>query len=338
MDPVVELPEQAPEGAITDVAGVEVGHFTDDRRPTGCTVFLTRDGAVAGVDVRGAGPGTRETDLLDPVNAVQRIHAIALSGGSAFGLDTATGVMRFLEENGVGFDVGVARVPIVPAAILFDLEVGDASVRPDANAGYQACRAATAARPAEGNVGAGAGATVGKIYGMDRAMKSGIGTSSIRLDGIAQTPGITVGAMVAVNAVGDVYDPTTGALIAGVRSLDGAGLTGAMPAILRGEPLPAVLGGTATTIGVVATDVALTKVEATKMAQMAHDGLARAINPIHTAFDGDTIFGLATGTSSREADITLIGALAAEVVARAVVRAVRAAVGIPGLPSCSELG
>jgi len=317
--------------SITDVAGIKVGHFTDTRRPTGCTVILTEEGAVAGVDVRGAAPGTRETDLLNPLNSVQQVHAIMLSGGSAFGLDTATGAMRFLEERGIGFNVGVAHVPIVPAAILFDLEVGDAKIRPDAEAGYKACKAATTSTPAEGNIGAGAGATIGKLFGMARAMKSGIGTSAIKLEGL------TVGAIVAVNAVGDVFDPASGRIIAGARAKDGKSLVNSMAALLRGEPLPPMLAGTATTIGVVATDVALTKVQASKVAQMAHDGLARTINPVHTAYDGDTIFALATGKSSKPVNVTLIGALAAEAMAQAVVRAVRAARGITGLPSASDL-
>jgi L-aminopeptidase/D-esterase-like protein len=322
-------------GAITDVSGVKVGHFTDQRRPTGCTVIICEEGAVAGVDVRGAAPGTRETNLLDPINTVQQVHAVVLSGGSAFGLDTATGVTRYLEERGIGYPTGVARVPIVPAAILFDLSLGDPKIRPDAEAGYKACKAATASAPAEGDVGAGAGATVGKLFGMKRAMKSGIGTATIRLnDGKTS---LTIGAIVAVNAVGDVFDHKTGRIIAGARTADGKALLGSMDAILRGEALPQSLGGTATTIGVVATDVKLDKVQATKVAQMAHDGLARAINPIHTASDGDTIFALSTGKSLRAANVTLIGALAAEATARAVVRAVRAAKGIEGLPSATDL-
>jgi len=325
-------------GAITDVAGIKVGHFTDSRRPTGCTVIMCEEGAVGAVDVRGAAPGTRETDLLDPINTVQQVHAVVLSGGSAFGLDTATGVMRYLEERGIGFDARVARVPIVPAAILFDLGVGDAKIRPDAEAGYKAAKDATSAAPAEGNVGAGAGATVGKLFGINRAMKGGIGTASIKLPGGKDgKSSLTVGAIVAVNAVGDVFDPATGKVIAGARTKDGKALMDAMSAILRGEPLPPSLGGTATTIGVVATDVKLDKVQATKVAQMAHDGLARTINPTHTASDGDTIFALATGKSSRAANVTLIGALAAEAMAQAVLRAVRAAKGISGLPGAAEL-
>jgi L-aminopeptidase/D-esterase-like protein len=318
--------------AITDVAGIKVGHFTDSRRPTGCTVILVEESAVAGVDVRGAAPGTRETDLLDPVNTVQMVHAILLAGGSAFGLEAATGVVRYLEERGIGYNVGVARVPIVPAAILFDLGVGDPKFRPDAEAGYKACKAASSGAPGEGNVGAGAGATVGKLFGMSRAMKGGIGTSSIKLES-----GVTVGAIVAVNAVGDVFDHSTGKPIAGARTKDGKSLLNSMAAILGGEPLPPMLAGASTTIGVVATDAVMTKAQATKVAQMAHDGLARAINPVHTAADGDTIFALATGKSTKAANVTLIGALAAEAMSRAVIRAMRSAKGLPGLPSAADL-
>ena len=321
-------------GSITDVAGIKVGHFTDSRRPTGCTVILCEDGATGGVDVRGSAPGTRETDLLDPKNLVQQVHAVVLSGGSAFGLETATGVVRYLEEHGIGYDVGVAKVPIVPAAILFDLGVGDAKVRPDAEAGYKACKAASSNPVAEGNVGAGAGATVGKLFGMNRAMKGGLGTASIKVG-----KDLTVAAIVAVNAVGDVIDPTTGKLIAGARTTDGKKLAGTMAAILRGEALPPLLGGTNTTIGLVATDAKLDKAQAQKVAQMAHDGLARAINPAHTMFDGDTIFAVATGktTSAKPANVTLIGALAAEALSAAIIRAIRAAKSLPNLPSSSDM-
>lgn len=324
-----------PKGSITDVAGIKVGHFTHSRRPTGCTVILCEDGATGGVDVRGSAPGTRETDLLDPKNLVEQVHAVVLSGGSAFGLESATGVVRWLEERGIGYDVGVAKVPIVPAAILFDLGVGDAKIRPDAESGYKACKAASNNPPAEGNVGAGAGATVGKVFGGKRAMKGGIGTASIKLP-----TGLSVGAIVAVNAVGDIIDPATGKIIAGARTPDGKRLMGTMAGILRGEALPPMLGGTNTTIGVVATDAKLNKAQAQKVAQMAHDGLARTINPAHTMFDGDTIFAVATGKSSSAlpANVTLIGALAAEVMAQAVVRAIKAARGIQNLPSAAELG
>jgi len=319
--------------SIVDVAGLSVGHFTDTRRPTGCTVVLTPHGATCGVDVRGAAPGTRETELLSPLNAVEQVHAVLLSGGSAFGLDAAGGVMRWLEERGVGVHVGPARVPIVPAAILFDLWIGDARIRPDAEAGYAACVAATRERPAQGSVGAGAGATVGKLFGIARAMKGGIGSASVTVDGI------TVGAIIAVNALGDVIDPGSGQPVAGARTADGRQLQGTMAALLRGELPAALQPGSATTIGVIATDATLTKAQAGKVAQMAHDGLARAINPVHTMGDGDTLFALATGAAGRPADVTLLGALAAEVTARAVLRAVRqasAVAAIPSLPACSD--
>ena len=325
-----------PAGSITDVAGLRVGHFTDTRRPTGCTVVLTADGAVAGVDVRGAAPGTRETELLSPLNAVEQVHALVLAGGSAFGLDAASGVMRWLDERGFGLQVGPARVPIVPAAILFDLWVGDASIRPDAAAGYAACEAASTEPVAEGNVGAGSGATVGKLFGLQRAMRGGIGCASVTVGGI------TVGALVAVNAIGDVIDPSTGQTVAGARTADGSALLGTMRALLRGDlPVP-LQAGSATTLGVVATDAVLTKAQANKMAQMAHDGLARAINPVHTMTDGDTVFALATGASRKTAHLTLLGALGAEVMATAVLRAVRAATalsgpGLPDLPAAGDL-
>jgi len=324
-------------GAITDVPGVRVGHFTDSQRPTGCTVVLTEAGAVGGVDVRGAAPGTRETDLLDPSNLVERVHAILLTGGSAYGLDAASGVMRWLEEHKFGFPAGPALVPIVPAAVLFDLGVGDPSIRPDAAAGYAACKAAGADAPAEGSVGAGAGATVGKLFGMGRAMKGGIGTASARVGRV------TVGAIVAVNAVGDVSDPASGAIVAGTRTEDGRRGPGAVAAILRGELPPALQGGMATTIGVVATDAVLTKAQARKLAQVAHDGLARTIEPSHTMWDGDTLFAVGTGQSGLPGNMLTLGVLAARVTASAVLRAVLAAKGIagPGLPtvpSASELG
>lgn len=319
--------------SITNVAGVKVGHFTDKRRPTGCTVILTQDGATGGVDVRGAAPGTRETDLLSPLNTVSVVHGVVLAGGSAFGLDTATGVVKYLEERRIGVDTRAARVPIVPAAILYDLGVGDAKIRPDAKAGYRACQAASSRTPEEGNFGAGAGATVGKLFGMERAMKGGIGSSAI----FVRPDGPVVGAIVAVNAVGDVMDPRSRLVIAGARTPDGKTTIDVMRSILNGEKLPPLLDGTATTIGVVATDAVLDKMGANKVAQMAHDGLARTINPVHTTADGDTIFALATGKSGRRGNITLIGALAAEAMATAVLRAVRAARGIPGIPSAADL-
>ncbi len=318
-------------GSITDVQGVKVGHFTDSRRPTGCTVLLFEKGATAGVDVRGGEPGTRETDLLNPVNTVQQVHAIALSGGSAFGLDVASGVMRYLEEHRIGFAVGDIVVPIVPSAILYDLEIGDAKIRPTAESGYKACQAATMERVVEGNVGAGAGATIGKLFGMKQAMKSGLGSASVRVG----NTGIVVGAIVAVNAVGDVVDPKTGKMIAGARKPDGSAFMDSMAHIRQGYSVRADAANT--TIGVVATNVALDKAQATKVAQMAHDGLARTIYPVHTPSDGDTIFAVATGAIQTRANHGAIGALAAEVMAQAVQRAVMSARGIPGLPSYADL-
>jgi L-aminopeptidase/D-esterase-like protein len=309
-------------GAITDVSGIEVGHFSDPRRPTGCTVILAREGAVAGVDVRGAAPGTRETDLLAPGNFIQQVHAVMLAGGSAWGLAAADGAMQWLEERGIGFDVRFGRLPIVPAAVLFDLPVGDARIRPDAAAGYAACDAASTAAPAEGNVGAGSGALVGKLFGVHRAMKGGIGTASITVNGV------TVGALIACNALGDVLDPDTAQVVAGARTEDGRALLDTRRALLRGEVPQPLLAGTNTTLGVVATDAVLTKVQANRLAAVAHDGLARAINPVHTMSDGDTLFALATGRVPLEGDapgMTVLGTMAAEVVARATLRAVRAA-------------
>ena len=333
-------------GAITDIAGLKVGHFTDTRRPTGCTVLLCEQGVVAGVDVRGAAPGTRETDLLDPTNVIEQVHALLLTGGSAFGLAAADGVMRWLEERGHGIVVGPSRVPIVPAAVLFDLWVGDPRIRPDSAAGYQACDAASASTPAQGSVGAGAGAAVGKLFGIGRAMKGGIGTASIRVGAI------TVGALVAVNAIGDVLNPLNGKVIAGALADDGRTPLNSLAAICSGQLPAALMAGMATTIGIVATDALLTKAQTNKLASMAHDGLARSINPVHTQADGDTMFALATGGAGRTGQLdgaltgaltghlTVLGALAAEVTARAVQNAVRAAQGIaePHLPSARDLG
>lgn len=323
-------PELFP-GAITDVLGLRVGHFTDARRPTGCSVLMCPQGAVCGVDVRGAAPGTRETDLLRPDNLVEHVHALLLTGGSAFGLDAASGVVRWLEERGHGLGVGPAVVPIVPAAVLFDLWLGDHRVRPDAEAGYAACEAASHAPPAQGNVGAGAGASVGKLFGLDRGMKGGIGTASLKVGAI------TIGALVAVNPTGDVIDPSTGQVIAGTRGTDGQPRS-ATQAIAFGELPPRALPGMATTIGIVATDAVLTKTQCGKLATMAHNGLARCIDPVHTMADGDTLFALATGSSGRPGEMTVLGALAATVMSRAVLNAVRAAASLPGLPAARDLG
>jgi L-aminopeptidase/D-esterase-like protein len=320
---------------VTAVAGIKVGHHTLTERPTGCTVVLAEKGAVGGVDVRGASPGTRETDLLNPVNSVERVQAIVLSGGSAFGLDAASGVMKYLEERGLGYPTAVMPVPIVPAAILFDLGVGgNPKIRPTADCGYRAAMAATDGPVAEGNVGAGAGATVGKLAGPGRAMKAGIGTAAYTLP-----DGTVVAAIVAVNAAGDVIDPATAQVVAGVRTADGKRLADARTLIrspefkLPARP-PAALN---TTIGVVVTNARLTKAQATKLAQMAQDGVSRAVYPAHTPVDGDTIFTMATCERSEPGDVLLLGVFAADVVAQAIVRAARQAEGIPGFPASRDL-
>jgi len=319
---------------LTAVPGIKVGHFTLAERPTGCTVILAEAGVTAGVDVRGSAPATRETDLLNPVNLVQIAHAIVLSGGSAFGLDSASGVMRYLEERRIGFEFGPAHVPIVPAAAIFDLSVGDGRIRPGADCGYQAARAAADGPVVEGSVGAGAGATVGKAAGMGRSMKGGVGSASLSLPN-----GLIVAALVVVNAAGDVIDPANGQVVAGVRSADGKALADARKLLRAGG----AANGAArqnTTLGVVATNARLTKTEATRVSQMAHDGFARALAPAHTPGDGDVIFTLATGatgaTGSTTSDAGQVGALAAEVMADAIVRAARQATGVPGIPAVRD--
>jgi L-aminopeptidase/D-esterase-like protein len=305
------------EGFITDVAGIRVGHFTETRRPTGCTVILYESGAIAGVDVRGSAPGTRETDVLRPTNVVDKVNAVVLSGGSAFGLASATGVMRYLEERNAGFPTTAGNVPIVPAAILYDLAVGDGRIRPDAEAGYQACLNAKTGPIDEGSVGAGTGATVGKIMG-GRPMKGGIGTSSIKLDN-----GLVVGAIVAVNCAGDVIEPKTSKIIAGARTPDGNEFVDIMKSYRAGHG--PVSFGQNTTIGVIATNARFDKTQMTKIAEMSHDGIARAINPAHTFSDGDTLFALSTAKSEVKPNLSVIGALAAEAVSEAILRAVRKA-------------
>lgn len=332
---IIEGGELLPKRGIRTVPGVYAGHHTLDARPTGCTVVLVPAGAVGGVDVRGGAPGTRETDLLDPANSVQEVHGIVLAGGSAFGLDAAGGVSRFLEERDIGFAAGPARVPIVPAAILFDLSIGDPSIRPDADCGYRAAGAAMdAAEPlGEGNVGAGAGATVGKIAGLERAMKGGVGTAAIELPS-----GLIVAAVVAVNALGDVVDPATGRMVAGVRTRQGERLD-STGRILREERDAVNPPASNTVIGVVATNADLTKAQATRVAQMAHDGLARTVVPSHTPWDGDTMFALATGERALEPEygLTVVGALAADAVSEAILRAVAAAESIEGIPARDDL-
>ncbi len=321
--------------SIVDIPGIEVGHATDLDALTGCTVILCRKGAVGGVDVRGGAPGTRETDLLNPLNLVEKVHAVVLAGGSAYGLDAASGVMRYLEEQGIGFDTGAAKVPIVPAAILYDLALGSAKVRPDADMGYRAAESASAESCPEGNVGAGTGATVGKIFGMKSAMKSGLGSSCVDAGG-----GVLVGALVAVNAFGDVVDPHTGDILVGARStqlgplhLGAEGYFANTLETMRTFTGRTVMGFATksnTVIGVVATNAHLEKVGAAKVAQMAHDGLARVIRPAHTMLDGDTIFALSTG--NKNADVTTVGAFAAEAMTEAILRAVQAAESAGGLP------
>jgi L-aminopeptidase/D-esterase-like protein len=307
--------------AITDVPGIWVGHSTDLEAMTGCTVVLCPSGgAVGGVDQRGGSPGTRETDLLRPMHQVQQVHAVLLSGGSAFGLDAASGVVHWLEERGIGFDTRVAKVPIVPAAILFDLGMGKADVRPDAAMGYAACETATNGAVAEGSVGVGTGCRVGAILGPGRASKAGVGSASVDLGG-----GLVVGAIVAVNAFGDVVDPHSGNILAGARALRGEGFADTLATMkgLIGKNILRFAGRGNTVIGVVATNAKLSKEQVNKVAQMAQDGVARAIRPAHTMLDGDTLFALAT--AKKRADVNLVGAYAAEVVAEAIVRAVDAA-------------
>ena len=319
---------------LTAVPGVKVGHYTLSERPTGCTAILVEAGATAGVDVRGAAPASAETDLLKPVNLVQQVYAISLSGGSAFGLDSRSGVMRYLDERNVGFKAyGTINVPIVPAASLIDLNVGNnPKIRPTADCGYAAARAASTAPVVEGNVGAGAGATVGKSAGAGRAMKAGVGSTAIRMP-----DGLIVAALVAVNAAGDVIEPATGKVVAGVRTADGKSLADARALLTSGAiKQPARLGEN-TTLAVVATNATLSKTQVTKVAEMAHDGFARALYPSHTMGDGDTIFALATASQSAAADVSRIGALAAQVVADAIVRAARQATSIPGYPAARDM-
>jgi L-aminopeptidase/D-esterase-like protein len=326
--------------SITDVPGIKVGHETNYEALTGCTVILCPKGATGGVDQRGGAPGTRETDLLSPMNLVENVHAIVLAGGSAFGLDSASGVMKYLEEQKIGFNAGKVRVPIVPAAILFDLGIGDPNTRPDAVMGYQACLSASSAQPREGNIGAGTGCTVGKILGLTRAMKSGIGTSSLDIGN-----GIIVGAIVAVNAFGDVIDPNTGKIIAGARAAKVGPLkigeanffanTLSIMQTLIGQTALKFASRSNTVIGVVATNAKLNKNETNKVAQMAHNGLARTIRPAHTMFDGDTIFVLSTGR--KKVDLSIIGSFAAEVISEAILRAVMASESAADLPAANDI-
>jgi len=326
-----QAPARAKAG-LTAVEGIRVGHHTLSERPTGCTAILVDGDAVGGVSQRGGAPGTRETDLLDPLNMVDKVNAIVLAGGSAFGLEAATGTVRWLEEHDIGWSAGPSKVPIVPAAILFDLGVGgNPKIRPTADCGYKAAAAATTGAVQEGSVGAGAGATVGKLGGMGRAMKSGVGTASITLPS-----GLVVAALVAVNAVGDIIDPATGKVVAGVRNPDDT-FADARAILRSGVNAARPRAGENTTIGLVATNAKLTKPQAARMALMADDGYARAISPAHTNGDGDTVFSLATGRWDGTADISVIGALAAEAMADAIVRAATQATGAAGIPAARDL-
>jgi len=313
--------------SITDVPGVKVGHAQNVDAITGCTVILAEKGAVGGVDQRGGAPGTRETDLLRPLHRVEKAHAVLLTGGSAFGLDAAGGVMAYLEERKIGFNVGVTHVPIVPAAVIFDLWIGDHRIRPDAAMGRAACEAASNGPVEQGNIGAGTGACVGSLFGPSFQMKGGLGTASVDWGG-----GVIVGALAVVNAFGDVIDPATGQIIAGLRKPPQGKAFGDTLATMKSRLGKAATSfvGRNTVIGVVATNAALTKEQANKVAQMAHDGLARAIRPAHTMSDGDTIFALSTG--GKAANVNLIGACAAEAFAQAVINGVRAAKSLGGRP------
>jgi L-aminopeptidase/D-esterase-like protein len=322
---------------LTAVDGIKVGHFTMPGRPTGCTVILVDgEGAPAGVSQRGGAPGTSEIALLDPLNLVDKVNAVVLAGGSAYGLEARQGVMRYLEERNIGWKVSTGVVPIVSSAILIDLGFGgNSKIRPDADCGYKAATAASSGPVSEGNVGAGAGATVGKLDGGKRAMKGGIGSASITLPN-----GLVVGAIVATNAVGDIIDPQTNRVVAGMRTEDGKSLADVRMLLRTGRlgSGPAPRAGENTTIGLVATNARLTKTETNRVALMADDGFARAINPSHTMFDGDTVFAIATGRWEGQASVSVVGALAAEALAEAIVRAVSKADSLAGVPSAKELG
>jgi L-aminopeptidase/D-esterase-like protein len=327
---------QTPSGrGLTEVQGIKVGQFTLAERPTGCTVILVDGDAVGGVSQRGGAPGTRETDLLDPLNMVDNVNAVVLSGGSAYGLDAAQGVVRYLEERNVGWKVGAGVVPIVPSAILFDLGFGgDAKIRPTADCGYRAASAATTGAVVEGSVGAGAGATVGKMWG-GRPMKGGVGSAAI-----VWPNGLVVAAIAAVNAVGDVIDPSTGRVVAGMRTPDGKNLADIRTVLRSGEMgrRPAANPAGNTTIGLVATNAKLSKSDINRVALMADDGLAKAIVPSHTTGDGDTVFALATARWDGEVTVSVVGALAADVMAEAIVRAVSKTDSVAGVPSARQLG
>lgn len=325
-------------GNITDVPGVKVGVVTDLEAATGCTVLTVEGGARGGVSVKGGAPGTRETDLLRPSCRVEEVHGIALSGGSAFGLDTASGVMRYLEEQKAGLEVGPYRIPIVPAAIIFDLFIGDGSIRPDASWGYKAASAAEAGPFPEGCAGAGTGATVGKVFGPEQAVKSGQASLSCSLSG-----GLFVGVLVVVNAVADILGED-GCLLAGSRHPAGGHMVSSLDVFKSAEMVQSRERGVFfraddeslnTTLGIVATNGKMSKVEVNRIAALAHNGLARAICPLHTGWDGDTVFALATG--EKEAQVDIVGALGAELMEEAVRKAIKTASSLAGLPSISDM-
>lgn len=320
------------QNTITDIPGIIVGHAQNFDAITGCTVILCPEGAVAGVDQRGGGPGTRETDLLNPVNNMRKIQGIMLSGGTAFGLDAAGGAVRWLEEHDYGYPVGPLKVPLVPAAILLDWMIGNPKVRPDAEMGYQACQNASNQPPAQGSVGAGTGATAGKLLGVDHAIKGGIGTASVELEG-----GIRIAAIIVVNPVGEIVDPATGEITAGIRNLEEGGFISGLEVIkdIGSQHLMSKAFPSNTVIGVVATNAILTEPQATKVAQMGQNGVTRTVRPAHTQHDGDTLFCLATGEV--EANVNLVGTYAAKVVEQAVLNAVKEAKGMGGVPGISEL-
>lgn len=317
--------------SILDIGGLRVGHWTNREAATGCTVILCPpEGAVAAVDVRGGAPGTRETDLLAPGQLVQRVHAVLLTGGSAFGLDAATGVMRFLDEHNTGFQIAGAIVPIVVGAVVFDLSVGRADVRPDASAGYRACQDARGDTLPQGSVGAGAGATVAKAGGAEFAVKGGIGSASESLAG-----GLVIGALAAVNAIGEIVDPDSGRVVAARRAPPGEAVD--TLEFLRGRPRRGPEPGANTTIAAVATNAALTKEQTLRLAIMAHAGFSRTIRPSHTPFDGDTVFALATGAQpAEESDVLPLGALGARAIERAVLRAVLRAESLAGISTVHD--
>ena len=319
--------------AITDIEGIEVGHYTDKVNGTGCTVLMCRKGAMPGVDVRGSFPGTRETDMLSPIKWDEEVHAVLLSGGSIYGLDAASGVVKYLAEHSSGLRIGRARIPRVSAAVIFDLPMITHKVRPGADEGYKACEAASSDTVEEGTVGAGTGGTIGKLMGLERAVKGGVGTASLDLGN-----GVIVGALIVTNPIGGAYDPDTGRVIAGPRTDDGMRMLDSLSLVISPEfEPPKWMPLSNTTIGVVATNVQLSKEKVNNLASIAHDGLAMAIRPAHLTHDGDTIFSLATGTSNVTVDMTRMYSAVVHCTIQAISRSVRMATGLGGIPAVTEL-